>query len=210
MVAKCDYAANGGNTKDCYSNPNDDGADYPASYTEGSGSAWKAKFKQIEWRSFGICFVGSEVSPDSVRDGKTSTIMLSEKFLDKDNYQGGCQYGEDVCMFTGISCSNVRMVGTGHKFEPQTGTNGVKTWTNMSSIQKASRIGSSPNEYLPYQDIRDPDGKFRYAMGSAHRIGFNVCMCDGSTREISFNIDPVIYTALGNREDAYNFDTTKF
>ena len=47
-------------------------------------------------------------------------------------------------------------------------------------------------------------------MGSPHRVGFNVCMCDGSTREISFNIDPLIYTALGNREDAYNFDTTKF
>ena len=113
-------------------------------------------------------------------------------------------------MFTGISCSNVRMVGTGLQFVPQTESTGVKTWTNMSAIQGATRIGTNPNEYLPYQDKRNEDGKFRYAMGSAHRVGFNVCMCDGSTREISFNIDPVIYSALGNREDAYNFDTTKF
>ncbi|MBQ2621160.1 MAG: DUF1559 domain-containing protein [Thermoguttaceae bacterium] len=215
MVAKCDYAANGGNTTDCFYNLDTTGAGYPQSYTEGSNSTWTKNFKQVQWKSFGICFAGSEVSSDYVRDGMTTTIMFSEKFLDKDNYQGGCEKGEDVCMFTGISCSNVRIVGTGVKFDPQTGTNGVKTWTNMSAVQGATRIGTNPNEYLPYQDRRLSDsekqsGKFRYAMGSAHRVGFNVCMCDGSTREISFNIDPLIYTALGNREDAYNFDSTKF
>ncbi len=211
MVAKCDYAANGGNTTDCFWNLNTTGEGYPQSYTEGSNSTWTKNFKLVQWRSFGICFAGSEVSPDYVRDGMTSTILFSEKFLDKDNYQGGCQNGEDVCMFTGISCSNVRIVGTGDKFEPQTQNNGVKTWTNLDDkIKKATKIGTNPNVYLPYQDMRNEDGKFRYAMGSAHRVGFNVCMCDGSTREISFNIDPVIYSALGNREDAYNFDTTKF
>ncbi|MBR5709588.1 MAG: DUF1559 domain-containing protein [Thermoguttaceae bacterium] len=210
MVAKSDYAANGGNTTECYETLAFDGSSYPQSYIEGSSSSWTKKFKLIQWRSFGICFAGSEVSPDYVRDGMTSTIMFSEKFLDKDNYQGGCQFGEDVCMFTGISCSNVRMVGTGLKFEPVTANNGVKSWSNKDAIQNATRIGTNPNEYLPYQDKRNDDGKFRYAMGSAHRVGFNVCMCDGSTREISFNIDPLIYSALGNREDAYNFDTTKF
>lgn len=213
MVAKCDYAANGGNTTDCYWNLDTTGSGYPQNYIEGSNATWTKNFKQVQWRSFGICYAGSEVSSDYVRDGMTSTILLSEKFLDKDNYQGGCENGEDVCMYTGISCSNVRIVGTGLKFEPQTGTNGVKSWTNMSAIKGAMAIGTNPNEYLPYQDKRLNDSeksKFRYAMGSAHRVGFNVCMCDGSTREISFNIDPLIYTALGNREDAYNFDTTKF
>ena len=218
MVAKCDYAANGGNTLQtddkkynaCYVSTAIDGSGYPQNYTEGSSSDWTKKFKLIQWHSFGICFAGSEVSSDYVRDGMTSTIMLSEKFMNKDNYQGGSQYGEDVCMFTGISCSNVRIVGTGVEFVPQTATTGVKSWTNMSDIQGATRVGTNPNKYLPYQDVRDPNGDFRYAMGSAHRVGFNVCMCDGSTREISFNIDPLIYTALGNREDAYNFDTTKF
>ncbi|MBR6436356.1 MAG: DUF1559 domain-containing protein [Thermoguttaceae bacterium] len=210
MVAKCDYAANGGNTTDCFWNTGIDGTGYPQSYTEGCNTTWKANFKKVEWRCYGICFVGSEVSADYVRDGLTSTIMFSEKFLDKDNYQGGCQYGEDVCMFSGISCSSVRIIGTGVQFVPQTGSNGVKSWTNMSAVQAAVRIGSNPNKFLPYQDKRDTPGDFRYAMGSAHRVGFNVCMCDGSTREISFTIEPLIYTALGNREDAYNFDTTKF
>ncbi|MBR6436549.1 MAG: DUF1559 domain-containing protein [Thermoguttaceae bacterium] len=215
MVAKSDYAANGGNTTNCYQTTEVSGSGYPQSYTEGSNATWTKNFKQVQWRSFGICFAGSEVSADYVRDGMTLTIMLSEKFLDKDNYQGGCKNGEDVCMYTGISCSNVRMVGTGLEFTPKTETTGVKTWTNKDAIQNAPRIGTSPNEYLPYQDRRLTDsekqsGKFRYAMGSAHRVGFNVCMCDGSTREISFMIDPLIYAALGNREDAYNFDSTKF
>ena len=209
MVAKCDYAANGGNSTGCYWETGIEGNGYPQSYTEGSNSTWTKNFKQVQWRSFGICFAGSEVSPDYVRDGMTTTIMLSEKFLDKDNYQGGCQYGEDVCMFTGISCSNVRMVGTGVDLTPKTQNNGVKTWDNENSIRGATRIGTNPNAYLPYQDASNTDGKFRYAMGSAHRVGFNVCMCDGSTREISFTIDPVIYAALGNREDAYNFDISK-
>ena len=210
MVAKCDYAANGGNRTDgCYYNLDTTGSGYPQSYIEGSNSTWKKNFKNVEWKSSGLCYAGSEVPLDYVRDGVTSTIMISEKFLDKDNYQGGCEYGEDVCMFSGISCSNVRIVGAGYEFTQQTQSNGVKVWTNESSIKAATRVGTSPNEYLPYQDIPKVSGKFRYAMGSAHSVGFNVSMVDGSTREISYMIDPIIYSALGNREDAYNFDTTK-
>lgn len=213
MVAKSDYAANGGNKLEgCYmtSTYGQDGNGYPTSYTEGSNATGKKKFKLVEWKSSGLCYAGSEVSVDYVRDGVTSTIMISEKFLDKDNYQGGCANGEDVCMFSGISCSNVRIIGTGHEFTQQTQSNGVKIWTNMSAVKGATRVGTSPNEYLPYQDIPNVNGKFRYAMGSAHSVGFNVSMVDGSTKEISYMIDPIIYAALGNREDAYSFDPTKF
>lgn len=209
MVAKCDYAVNGGNTIACYVNESIDGNGYPQNYIEGSNSTWTRKFKEVEWKSFGICHAGSEVAVDYVRDGMSQTILFAEKFLDKDNYQGGSAYGEDVCMFTGISCSNVRVVGTGNEFTAKTGTNGVKTWTNFDAIKGATRVGTNPNKFLPYQDVRNNDGKFRYAMGGAHRVGFNVAMCDGSTQEISFMIDPLIYTALGNREDGYNIDTTK-
>lgn len=209
MVAKCDYAINGGNTKECYINESIDGAGYPQNYIEGSNATWTRNFKQRLWYSSGVCHAGSEVAVDYVRDGMSQTVLFAEKFLDKDNYQGGSAYGEDVCMFTGISCSNVRVVGTGNEFTAKTGTNGVKTWTNFDAIKGATRVGTNPNKFLPYQDVRNNDGKFRYAMGSAHRVGFNVAMCDGSTQEISFMIDPLIYTALGNREDGYNIDTTK-
>lgn len=222
-VAKCDYAINAGNTATISDINNavasnvkglglqdSTGSSFPQNYDDGMSSAWKLKFKNVQWRSFGIAAAGSEIPPDYIRDGLSQTILIGEKCLDQEYYLGGALNGEDSFMFSGFSTTNARVVGAGWLMMPITNTNGTKTFSNEASIRSAVRVGTAPNEYLPRQDPRGQKGKYRFAMGSAHRVGFNACLCDGSVREIPFTIDPLVYSALGNRQDSYNFNTTKF
>lgn len=221
-MAKTDYAINAGNV---YNNAGTDnkvvqtvsgkGLDcksdnFPTNYTTGASAAWTLIFKQIQWRTFGICAAGSEIPPDYVRDGLTQTILLGEKCLDQEYFLSKAANGEDENMYSGFSSSNARVVGAGFLMLEATAANGSKSYSNMANIQAAVRTGTNPNIFLPRQDPRGTTGKYRYAMGSSHRVGFNTCMCDGSVREVPFTIDPLIYSALGNREDNYNFNTTKF
>jgi len=37
--------------------------------------------------------------------------------------------------------------------------------------------------------------------GSSHPGGWNVALCDGSARTVSYTIDPRVHLCLGNRKD---------
>ncbi len=60
----------------------------------------------------------------------------------------------------------------------------------------------------PMQDRRGYFGAWRY--GSAHPGVFNVCLCDGSVRSLSYTIDMEIFGRLGNRKDGLPIDASKF
>ena len=49
-----------------------------------------------------------------------------------------------------------------------------------------------------------------HPFGSAHSGGFNVVLCDGSVRSISYSIDPAIHRYLHNRKDREPIDASKF
>jgi prepilin-type N-terminal cleavage/methylation domain-containing protein len=46
--------------------------------------------------------------------------------------------------------------------------------------------------------------------GSAHAAGFNMVLCDGSVRSISYSIDAETHRCLGNRKDGEVIDSGKF
>jgi prepilin-type processing-associated H-X9-DG protein len=51
----------------------------------------------------------------------------------------------------------------------------------------------------PLQDTRGLDRPGTY--GSAHPVGFNVLLADGSVRHVYFSIDPTTHALLANRKD---------
>jgi prepilin-type processing-associated H-X9-DG protein len=61
---------------------------------------------------------------------------------------------------------------------------------------------------LPRQDMPGADNS--YVFGSAHASGFNMALCDGSVRVISYSIDPETHRRLGNRKDGETIDGMKF
>jgi type II secretory pathway pseudopilin PulG len=59
----------------------------------------------------------------------------------------------------------------------------------------------------PMPDTPGYDDIFRF--GSAHSIGCQFAMCDGSTRRISYAIDPLTFQYLGSRNDGQAIDPSK-
>ena len=54
-------------------------------------------------------------------------------------------------------------------------------------------------DYPPLPDT--PGGDYAAHFGSAHAAGFQMAFCDGSARLISYEIEPEIHAAMGNRRD---------
>jgi hypothetical protein len=46
--------------------------------------------------------------------------------------------------------------------------------------------------------------------GSAHGAGFHMVLCDGSVRQLDYDVDREIHRRLGNRKDGKPVDASKF
>lgn len=62
--------------------------------------------------------------------------------------------------------------------------------------------------YPPRQD--QPGYVGRYFFGSAHASGFNMALCDGSVRLISYMINPLTFHYMGVRNDGEAVDSSKY
>ncbi len=63
-------------------------------------------------------------------------------------------------------------------------------------------------EYVLTQDRSGYDSCGQF--GSAHSAGFNMTLCDGSVRSISYSIEASVHACLGNRKDGVAIDGSKF
>ena len=93
-------------------------------------------------------------------------------------YLAGEKYLNADFYFTGQSVGDDCCVYSGHDWD-------ITRWAFI--------------EYIPAQDRpgRDQPAGF----GSSHPGAMHFVLCDGSVRSISYSIDPLTHTRLGNRED---------
>jgi prepilin-type N-terminal cleavage/methylation domain-containing protein len=120
----------------------------------------------------GVCFQASQIALNQIIDGTTKTFLFGEKYLCTDNYLNGADTGDNEDAFTGWDNDNIRA-------------------TNSSGP--------------PFQDTQNgPFGvgcSYSISFGSAHPATFNAVMCDGSVHAVRYEIDPISYSYLGNRQD---------
>ena len=106
--------------------------------------------------------------------------------------------------------SNTLLVGEKY-LVPDSYAGGVNSWGDndcawLGFDGDASRAANA--DYLPLQDR--PGQWATSSFGSAHSGGFNVALCDGSVRTVSYSIDAVTFTHLGNRRDGQVIDASRF
>jgi prepilin-type N-terminal cleavage/methylation domain-containing protein/prepilin-type processing-associated H-X9-DG protein len=136
---------------------------------------------QDEPNSSGVCFYKSTVRVAEISDGLSNTYAVGEKSLWANGYEDGLSGGDDDTAFWGGNCDSLRT-----------------TYVDPSN----------PGAYAPRPDREGYDGS--YSFGSAHADGFNMALCDGSVRSISYSIDPLIHACLGNRKDGKAIDAGKY
>ncbi len=181
VVAKTDYAANGG---DVYNYPNwtpycgvraecGPPAGSPTSaavtslssnYSSGSASGVSGAPAPT-----GIVSALLMTSAADIRDGLSNTYLLGEKYVAKDLYVAGSDYGDDMNLYIGNEFNITRY-----------------TCAPPAQDRPDGGVQADPNEQY---------------FGSAHAYSFNACMCDISVRPIAYSINPQVHQYLGNKAD---------
>ncbi|MEQ8846706.1 DUF1559 domain-containing protein [Botrimarina sp.] len=111
--------------------------------------------------------------PAHITDGLSKTVMIGEKRLHTDLYEVGAPY-DDIGWTDGWDFDTVRYTG-----------------------------------YQPGPDVPEPQANpipadlrgYGYHFGSAHTSAFNACFADGHVQPIQYDIDILLFNALGDRAD---------
>ncbi len=72
-------------------------------------------------------------------------------------------------------------------------------WTDGWDPDTMRFTGISPDVDIPQKD--PPGGSIGYHFGSAHATAMHAVFADDTVRPITYDIDPVVFNALGNRQD---------
>ncbi|MBX3434484.1 MAG: DUF1559 domain-containing protein [Pirellulales bacterium] len=123
----------------------------------------------------GVIFARSEINFRQVEDGTANTYMVGEKYMSSDHYDDGLDWADNEPAFAGNNDDTLR------------------TTTPIGKLNVQLTLGpDGPG---------DSRGKGEWMFGSAHRVGFNMAMCDASVHFVNFDVDPEIHRARGHRFD---------
>jgi prepilin-type processing-associated H-X9-DG protein len=183
-VTKSDYAANAGD------------ALHHAADSFGGTLWWPESYealasRPVEWTETddpdskfyqtGVVYYRSEVKPEKITDGLSRTYLLGEKFMDPltyDNVNAVPAYarlGDNQSAWAGFEWDNQRVA-----------------WQPAATKKEAC--------YQPQQDSGAVCPAI-WAFGSAHAGSLNMAMCDGSVREVGYDVDRDVHRSLANRLD---------
>jgi hypothetical protein len=130
---------------------------------------------------------------NDVRDGTAKTILVSEKFLPPDNYDGSGPFFD----------------GEVRKFEGDD-----RGWSDGWDYDIVRSTGLPPKQdfAIPAAEYNQPDKWWaeRLRFGSAHSNGIQAVFGDNSVRTISYEIDKNVFNNLGNRVDGQVADDSQW
>lgn len=186
-VTKSDYAANSGDALYSAAEPF---SDQPAMWAPPNYAAlrtgrqqWTATSVQdsVYFQS-GVVYYRSEVRPAQITDGLSKTYLCGEKFMSPTLYEEVNHTGE-----IGMMGDN-QSAWAGYEWD-----NHRVAWNPKSNWP--------PEGYQPRQDAAVSDFPGIFAFGSAHSGSFNMAFCDGSVRQVSYDVDPETHRQQANRLD---------
>jgi prepilin-type N-terminal cleavage/methylation domain-containing protein len=137
-------------------------------------------------RANGVSFALSMIGAKDVTDGLSNTYLLGEKEIDPDHYTDGNQAGDSAFALEGFDFGIYRF---------------ASDYSNCPGCTVWDVEGPHPDT---------PGYEYPLAFGSAHFLGFNMALCDGSVRMVSYTIDLTMHSRLSNRKDGLPIDAKNF
>ena len=140
----------------------------------------------------------------SITDGTSNTLMIGEKFLEPQFYNGGWGDGIRRGWVGGNYMNDARTTAVmlGQHMPPP--PNGAGNQPKMDLTNPARDAN------LPADNI-DPTNNDTWRsisfFGSAHPAGMNSVFADGSVHNIKYGIDPQVFNALGRIDDGTNLNS---
>ncbi len=121
----------------------------------------------------GISYERSIVSMRQITRGLSNTYLVGERYIPQADYETGSDNGDNETWCTGFNNDNYRKTGR---------------WQDGQIVESVPIPDTNA-------DMPDSGGRF----GSAHPGMWNVSFCDGSVREMSYDIDWQVHRDTGNR-----------
>ena len=120
----------------------------------------------------------SPVKIAKITDGTSKTLLVGEKYLRPDLYEGLISWSDDQGWSDGWDLDDLRS-------------------TCFAPMSDGDGLGYS----FPHNQSNDYFGSVAdvVTFGSAHTGGFNAVFVDGSIHTISYDIDVVVFNGLGTR-----------
>jgi prepilin-type N-terminal cleavage/methylation domain-containing protein len=123
-----------------------------------------------------------------ITDGTSKTLLIGEKYVRPDLYQGGVSWSDDKGWSDGWDCDIMRS-------------------TCFAPVQDNDPIGNLTQPPNTTADYFGSQADVFY-FGATHTAGFNTVFADGSVHTITFDIDVVVFNSLGTRAGGEAVDTT--
>jgi prepilin-type processing-associated H-X9-DG protein len=174
---------------------------------KGSWEPFNANYAATVAKTDYATSAGEPLSVDTVQGPGPPTLAAGDAadFEWKDHRVPGPQFHDGVCYLrTKIrlaqisdGTSNTYMVAEKNVMPDfyNGGSNNVDKGDNEVAYTGFNRDCHRSTRYVPLQDT--PGLHYQYGFGSAHPGAFNVGLCDGSVRAITYSIDAEIHRRLG-------------
>jgi prepilin-type processing-associated H-X9-DG protein len=183
-VTKSDYAANAGDS--LHHSAASFGATFwwPAGYDALAKEPPKwtdTNDPNTKFYQTGVVFYCSEIGSEKIPDGLANTYLFGEKYMDPMTYEDinavpdYARMGDNQSAWVGFEWDNQRVA-----------------WQPKSK--------KNVNCYQPQHDSGAVCPAI-WAFGSAHATSMNMAFCDGSVREISYDVDKDVHRHQANRLD---------
>ena len=179
-LSKTDYAANGGTFRILGGGPNS-----LACLTNYPNCNWSHSLDWLAQHHDGISSEQSEIQSAHVRDGTSKTILVAEKYLNPNYYENGRCCADNNSMYQG------------------------NDWDTNRWVVRLKLDGSpdNPGRRRPLQDTPGFENCTE-RFGSVHSGQCYAVFCDGSVQSISYDIDDIVYSYLGNRHNGQSVNAS--